>query len=575
MGGWRAVISLMLAVACLVWITPGGAAQRRADVSTWSSPAPIARPTPLALHAEGPGVLVVDLLDGSDADDLAAVSEVVGAPLRWLHPLAVDEALAIAEVEDLAAAIAALAQHPLVEAAEPEVTLRLSAWPDDPLYPKQWHLPAMGAPEGWRATPRGRGVVVAVVDTGVAAVDDLVGSRLLEGASFVPGADTPHDDHGHGTHVAGTIAQATHNGLGAAGVAPEVQILPIKVLSRSGAGTNAQVAAGIDHAVDLGAQVINLSLGSSEASAVVAIAVRKARAKGVVVVAAAGNQGLSRAGWPAAMPECIGVAAVGPGGLLAPYSNRGEGVDLAAPGGDLRKQGGGVLQQTLTGGAASYRALQGTSMAAPHVSGAVAVALSTGLVDGPGAERLILAGARTNGAPAGVGRGLLDLGASLELVGLRGSGRRALFGGLAAWIIAGLSLRGLGFRVVAAVCGAWAAGGLFFVVPSSWSMGLLSRSPLDAALVLFGPGLGHGVVWALAPLPIALAVVLGLSRPAQAAVVGLSAGLGVHLALGAAKGSWAAWWVPGVVASSWFGLSSALALVGALAVAGVARARPS
>ena len=188
------------------------------------------------------------------------------------------------------------------------------------MYGRQWNLKAMGAPAAWKRTKQGDGIIVAVVDTGVTKVEDLQGTKVLEGSSFVPGVKKALDDQGHGTHVAGTIAQTTHNGKGVAGVAPKATILPIKVLSGSGSGASPWIASGIDQAVDDGAKVINLSLGGGY-SLIIHNAVKKARKKGVIVVAAAGNSGRQGVGYPGGLKETIGVSALGPDGELAPYSS--------------------------------------------------------------------------------------------------------------------------------------------------------------------------------------------------------------------------------------------------------------
>ncbi len=341
------------------------------------APSPAQRelpPVPQVQAPDGAGRLVVDLQDGATEADLQQIEVLLGADLDWSHPLAVDEALAEGDVADLDDAVALLAGHPLVEVAEPSLEMVALGYPDDPLYEKQWHLREMGAPAGWERTARGKGVTVAVIDTGVTVVEDLGGTDVLEGATFVPGTKSAADDNGHGTHVAGTIAQTTNNGVGVAGVAPEATVLPVKVLSGYGSGQSPWIAAGIDYAADEGADVINLSLGGGY-SQVIHNAIKKARDKGVIVVAAAGNSGRRGVGYPGALEETIGVSAVGPGGVLAPYSSWGKGVDIAAPGGDKAKRGGGVWQDTIDGrGGHHYAEYQGTSMATPHVAGAAAVA---------------------------------------------------------------------------------------------------------------------------------------------------------------------------------------------------------
>ena len=229
--------------------------------------------------------------------------------------------------------LAALRSRDDVLYAEPVVKLAALWTPNDPDFSKQWHLKAAGAPAAWNAA-RGEGVLVAVIDTGVSAVEDLEQSRIVSGRNFVtPGKDA-HDDHGHGTHVAGTIAQTTGNGVGVAGMAPKAKILPLKVLTAEGFGTSAGIADAIRYAADRGAKVMNLSLGGGASTAAMADAVAYARKRGTVVVAAAGNNGTRGVSYPAAYPGAFAVSAVGPKGQLAPYSSFGPEVKIAAPGGD-------------------------------------------------------------------------------------------------------------------------------------------------------------------------------------------------------------------------------------------------
>src|SRR5688500_7819088 len=153
-------------------------------------------------------------------------------------------------------------------------------------------------PEAWTLS-RGRGTVVAIIDTGVLFRDherarrapDLAGTRFVEGYDFVSNDASPDDEHGHGTHVAGTVAQTTDNNLGVAGVAPDAAIMPIRVLDRHGPGNCGGIPAGIRWAADHGAHVINMSLGGGSPSRTVQNAIDYAHSKGVTVVAAAGNSG--------------------------------------------------------------------------------------------------------------------------------------------------------------------------------------------------------------------------------------------------------------------------------------------
>lgn len=245
----------------------------------------------------------------------------------------------------------------------------LEASVPDPGRPQQWGLDALGTAAAWAVT-RGAGVIVAVVDTGVAPAPDLAG-RLLEGWNVITNTEASADDNGHGTHVAGTIAEDEGNGLAEAGVAPEASILPVKVLGADGTGSDADVAAGIVWAADHAARIVNLSLGGAEPSTVLADAVVYARGKGVLIVAAAGNDGGAVA-VPARLAGVIAVGAVDSALARAPFSAGGRALDLVAP-------GVGILQQTLDGaGGFADRSLSGTSMAAPHVAGVAALILAAG-----------------------------------------------------------------------------------------------------------------------------------------------------------------------------------------------------
>ncbi len=258
--------------------------------------------------------------------------------------------------------------------------------PDDPYWTHQWHMRRLDLPRAWQVT-RGEGVVVAVLDTGVSSHQDGF-YKLLPGKDFVDGDDDPSDPNGHGTHVAGTIGQRAHNGVGVVGVAPKVSILPVRVLDDRGAGANTAVASGILWAVDNGANIINLSLGSPLDSQVVADACAYAYENGVTVVAATGNEGFGDfVGFPAALDTTIAVGAIDQRDQVAFYSNRGAQVDVVAPGGDITVDTDGnglqdgVVQESNLNGEWAYYFLQGTSMATPHVAGAAALLYANGVTD--------------------------------------------------------------------------------------------------------------------------------------------------------------------------------------------------
>lgn len=284
-----------------------------------------------------------------------------------------------AEVDDVCQATKDLSPYSEIESLGINHEIKLFGEPNDPLYDQQWNMAHIQMPDVWGTQADGGTVVVAVLDTGVKPMSDLrlasEGGPVLPGTSFIDEEPGWEDEHGHGTHVSGTIAQETNNKHGAAGIAPNSQILPVKVLSQYGSGTMDGIVEGIYWAAENGAHVINMSLGGPFPTPVLCQAIEKVRKQGVVVVAAAGNETGPPVGYPAACPAALAVSAYGPDGMVAPYSSYGPEVFISAPGGNKSLgEAGGILQQTL-GGFESY---QGTSMATPHVAGVAAVLMSAG-----------------------------------------------------------------------------------------------------------------------------------------------------------------------------------------------------
>ncbi len=303
----------------------------------------------------------------------------------------------------------------------------ISAVPNDPLFVFQWHMDAIGAPDAWDIEDGG-GVVVAVVDSGVdEGPFDGFGGALLEGYNAIDGSDDASDVVNHGTHVAGTIGQATDNTFGVAGVAHGADILPVRVVDASGTGTDGDLADGLVWAVDNGADVVNLSLGFPALPLATESAIQYAYDNGVTVVAASGNDGIvGFMSWPAAFDSTIAVGATDFLGDRAPYSNGDMGLDLVAPGGDATADEDGdglpdlVWQETFdpATGVWDYYGLQGTSMATPHVAGAAALLFAQGQTD-PDVIRLALTYGASAAGVAGYdeehGFGLLDLPRALDI----------------------------------------------------------------------------------------------------------------------------------------------------------------
>ncbi len=255
---------------------------------------------------------------------------------------------------------------------------------EDPLRARQWNMDTVGAESAWTWS-MGAGVVVAVIDTGVATGGpDGLNAIAPGGYDFVNDDDDPHDDHGHGTHVAGTIAQVSGNGVGVVGLAPGASILPIKVLDANGSGYISDIVSGIELARQQGADVINMSLGSNRGSTSEQLAMQAAYDAGIFVAAAAGNAGTRGCLYPARYTTAVAVGATDFSNDKAPYSNWGPCIELVAPGGRTTvDQDGdgfrdGILQETLINGAWVYRNWQGTSMATPHVAAAAALLMASG-----------------------------------------------------------------------------------------------------------------------------------------------------------------------------------------------------
>ena len=261
----------------------------------------------------------------------------------------------------------------------------------------------------WRTPPPKKGTIAR----------DFKQTKFTDGLDVVNKDNNPYDDQGHGTHVAGTIAESTDNNEGVAGLAFEATIMPIKVLSARGGGTSADIGEGIRWAADHGAKIINMSLGGPYPDKIMGSACEYAYKKGVTIVCAAGNSGKEGVGYPGGFPECIAVSSVGPTGKLSFYSSWGKQVAIAAPGGDSEVGGpaeGKILQNTVYQGKDDYYAFQGTSMASPHVAAVAALIESKGVKD-PADVRAILqkSAQKVDGPKEKYGAGILDAASAAKM----------------------------------------------------------------------------------------------------------------------------------------------------------------
>lgn len=523
----KVLLQALLACLCLAVVAvPRGA---RAE------PLPQQETTPDDI----PGEIAVDFKDDLSVSELGDIAKRTGLNFEPTIWSAVTEVYrAAVPVGQEAQWVRRLQADPRVEVAEPVARVHASWTPNDPMLAQQWHLERVAASRAW-SYATGRGVVVAVVDTGVACEDrdpfsrgtDLQQTWCLQGYNVLNKSSHANDDHGHGTHVAGTIAQSTNNSLGAAGLAFHARLLPVKVLDSRGSGTTVGVADGVRWAAEAGAQVINLSLGSRRASRILLKAIQFARSQGVVVVAAAGNNGTS-VEYPAAFDGVIAVSATDPSDKLASFSSRGKAVDIAAPGVQ-------VLQQTICNGGRGkcerFPELSGTSMASPHVAGAAALLMSMGVTNADKVEQILLQSARLpkdqpHGGPL-YGAGIVDAGEAVASTFARQAAwRLGLVLALTLWV----------FRRVRRRQG----------VARPWRLGFV------LAALAFGPGLGLVVPWVASRVSLPLDL---LSRPVPE--WDLIVGVSVHRWLPLAN-----FGVPLVLSAIGFGIKRARPLIAGCAI---------
>ncbi len=427
---------------------------------------------PGAALAHTADTLVVRFADGVSPGQAKKVLDSLDAKIKKERGRSKLVTVTLPVGADLNAAIETLRASGVVDLVGYDYIASAFDGPNDPGYDAQWHLHnttgGMWAEAAWELAPSaGAGVTVAVIDTGVAfethdssvllsgvllfpqhfgPAPDLAGVTIVAPWNFINNNAHANDDNGHGTHVAGTVLQATNNGQGVAGVAHGANLMPLKILDYSGNGTAADLIEAIYYAVDNGADVINMSLGfggtgdpdayGEVCSEIPGLggALDYAFGNNVTVVAAAGNEGATKVACPAASHSVISVGALRYDGASTFYSNSGWALDISAPGGDpnVDQDGNGsndgVLQQSfcvdyfslLIGG--DYTGfcsvhMSGTSMASPHVAGVAALLLGENAALTPLQVRYFLETTARDRGPAGrddnYGWGALDAFAAL------------------------------------------------------------------------------------------------------------------------------------------------------------------
>lgn len=264
-----------------------------------------------------------------------------------------------------------------VKYAEPDHYVYECALPNDPMFDRyQWYLRKVAAPEAWDVTSGSRDVVIAILDTGIDAGHPEFAGKLVTGVNALLGAGQPTDNRGHGTHVAGIAAAVANNGIGVAGVNWQARVMGVKVLDTGGRGSDSTIARGINWAVDNGAKIVNLSLGGTAYNKTLSTAVQRALQRGVILIAAAGNDYLlgNPRVYPAAYDGVIGVGATDENDLRASYSQVGNWIDFVAPGGDPVNDADAdpehwLLSTWARSRGTGYAMAAGTSQASPIVAG--------------------------------------------------------------------------------------------------------------------------------------------------------------------------------------------------------------
>ncbi|MDY6911633.1 MAG: S8 family serine peptidase [Chloroflexota bacterium] len=392
----RTVFTIIAAIILLTIVFPG---QALANTSQGTEQSP----------AFAPDQIVVKFLTGTDHAQMAATHSQLNGKIK--HSLgAIDTQVIAVPPGQAKSKLKSYQSNPNVAWAELDYVCEIAEIPDDANFASQWGLIKVEAAAAWDTTTGNPAVRVAVLDTGIDMDHPDLAGKIVASKSFSD-SSTVDDMVGHGTKVAGVVAANTNNTLGVAGLGRDSSLMNGKVMSDSGSGYASWVANGIIWAADNGADVINLSLGSSASSLTMENAVDYAWGKGVVVVAAAGNAGTTVPIYPAHYPNCIAVAATDETDTRASFSTYGNWVDVAAP--------GVSIYTTAKGG--GYSPGSGTSFASPHVAGLAALVCAvTADANGNGSindevRQKIEASCDALGA-TGLGQGRINARAAVEFL---------------------------------------------------------------------------------------------------------------------------------------------------------------
>lgn len=392
---------------------------------------PLAEAGEIELHLEA----VVSAADPAVGEPVALVTLVAddaGGLTVEHHPLTDPAALATVAAEVASSGeLVAAGVDDVVQLVEPAPDDATGSGADDTWRPSQWALDRVPFEAAW-ASSNGTGITVAVIDTAVDVTHPELASRITGAHHFRstgsgPGFEFATPGNFHGTHVAGIIAAVAGNAAGITGAAPGVRIMPIEVLGSNGSGRYSDITSAVVHATDQGARVINLSLGGNAVFAPLDAAIAYAEQRGVVVMAAAGNDGCHvgfDAGcspvYPAASPYSVAVGSVDADLDCSSFTTRASYVELGAPGGSIYSTAPFATHPS------GYATASGTSMAAPYASAAAAIVLGRSPALSAAQVRSLLIGSAVDVAEPGTdsctGSGLIDPVAALDGLGAGGPG---------------------------------------------------------------------------------------------------------------------------------------------------------